>query len=114
MKVIIDDKIPYIEERWNRLRGALFSLARQRHRRGQGCRRTDYADTNHLHESLLKGSRVSFIATATIGMTILIPPTANVPASPGPTHQAVTPSRWSSTLLRSFCLWLNERVDAGW
>lgn len=68
MKVIIDDKIPYIE-------GALEPFAEVLYLPGKATTPDVVRDADALitrtrticNESLLKGSRVSFIATATIG-----------------------------------------------
>lgn len=69
MKVVVDDKIPFIRE-------ALESLADEVvYKRGADICREDIRDADalivrtrtHCNADLLEGSRISFIATATIG-----------------------------------------------
>lgn len=69
MKIVIDDKIPYIREAISRITDNAVYL------RGTAIRPEDVRDADALivrtrtrcDESLLKGSRVRFVATATIG-----------------------------------------------
>jgi erythronate-4-phosphate dehydrogenase len=68
MKIIIDNKIPFIK-------GALEPFAEVLYLEGQEIKRTDVADADALiirtrtqvNEELLGGSRVKFVGTATIG-----------------------------------------------
>ncbi|NLI64352.1 MAG: 4-phosphoerythronate dehydrogenase PdxB [Bacteroidales bacterium] len=69
MKVIVDDKIPYIKESIQQLAQEVVFLP------GRKIEAKDVQDADvliirtrtHCNESLLKGSKVRFIATATIG-----------------------------------------------
>ena len=69
MKIVVDDKIPYIREKLNVLADEVVYLS------GAQITAADVHDADALivrtrtrcDESLLKGSRVSFVATATIG-----------------------------------------------
>lgn len=68
MRIIIDDKIPYIREAASRLgeaiylSGARIAAADVRHADALVIR-----TRTHIDSALLKGSRVQFVATATIG-----------------------------------------------
>lgn len=69
MKIVVDDKIPYIREHLQMLAGEVVPIA------GAAISTDDVRDADALivrtrtrcDEALLKGSSVSFIATATIG-----------------------------------------------
>ena len=69
MKIVVDDKIPYIREKLELLADEVVSL------RGADIKAEDVKDADVLivrtrtrcNEELLSGSKVQFIATATIG-----------------------------------------------
>ncbi|MBR4921291.1 MAG: 4-phosphoerythronate dehydrogenase [Prevotella sp.] len=69
MKIVVDDKIPYIQEKLSLLADELVAIG------GSEISATDVRDADalivrtrtHCDESLLAGSKVRFVATATIG-----------------------------------------------
>ena len=68
MKVIVDDKIPYIKESIQQLHKKLFLPGRKIEAKDvQDADVLIIRTRTHCNESLLKGSKVRFIATATIG-----------------------------------------------
>ena len=74
MKIVVDDKIPYILEKLRFLADEVVAL------RGADITADDVKDADALvvrtrtrcNEQLLKGSRVQFVATATIGFEVKI------------------------------------------
>ena len=70
MKIIVDDKIPYIREALDRMNADVEYI------RGADIKPADVADADALivrtrtrcDRHLLEGSRVEFVATATIGI----------------------------------------------
>lgn len=93
MKIIIDNKIPYIKEAVQRIADEVV-YAPGKDFTPELVRDADaliVRTRTHCNRDLLEGSRVRFIATATIGFDHIDTGIANRPASNGRMHRDVTP-----------------------
>ena len=99
MKIVIDDKIPFIHEGAEQLADEVVYMP------GSEITAQDVHDADalivrtrtHCNRQLLQDSQVRFVATATIGFDHLDTDYRTRPAYAGPTVRDAMPHRWVST-----------------
>ena len=98
MKIIIDDKIPYIKEAAEKIAEEVIYAPGKDFTREliQDADALIIRTRTHCNRELLEGSKVKFIATATIGFDHIEPNTVSRRVSSGQMPRDAIPPRWLS------------------